>query len=267
MTKYPVELIEEFSRNNVVLFVGSGLSIGAGLAGWSDLVRPLAQAAKATWPANPSDLSSSHLLDAAQHYEYQYGTHALITHIRRALGDVHVEPTKVHKLLTHLPIFTVFTTNYDSLIERAYLDAGRSVNVIVETTELAFWSNSSVQIVKLCGDLNRPKSIVITARDFNTYFSKKSGLADRLRSSLEISTPLFLGYSLRDPFFNQIWDRIGVDFGSLRRRGYAVLFEPTLLEIEDLERRQIEPIVLRASRRDWTQTMAHWLEKILERLP
>ena len=40
----PHELVEPFARGDGAVFVGAGLSIGAGLPGWADLIRPLAQA-------------------------------------------------------------------------------------------------------------------------------------------------------------------------------------------------------------------------------
>jgi hypothetical protein len=37
----PYELVEQFVRGNGVIFVGSGLSQGAGLPGWGELLKPL----------------------------------------------------------------------------------------------------------------------------------------------------------------------------------------------------------------------------------
>jgi len=38
----PRELVEQFAKGNGAIFVGAGLSIGAGLPGWGDLVSRLA---------------------------------------------------------------------------------------------------------------------------------------------------------------------------------------------------------------------------------
>ena len=37
----PCELVEQFARGNGVVFVGAGLSRGAGLPGWGELLAPL----------------------------------------------------------------------------------------------------------------------------------------------------------------------------------------------------------------------------------
>jgi hypothetical protein len=258
----PRELVEQFSRGDGAVFVGAGLSIGAGLPGWPGLIRPLARAVGARWPADETDLTTVHLLSAAQHYENQRGRHALIQHLRDTLDTVGVQPTPVHRLLASLPARVIFTTNYDDLVERALQDAGRSLHVVVSEPELSFWSQERVQVVKLCGDLARPESIVVTQRDFSTYFATHPRLAERLRTTLESKTALFLGYSLRDPFFNQIWDHIGLDFGSLRKWGVAVLFDVHPLEADDLRGRGIHVVGLDARDRDRTALLAEWLNAL-----
>lgn len=262
----PPELVNQFVRGNGVIFVGAGLSTGAGLPGWMDLIRPLARAVDARWPGDEADLTTDHLLTAAQYYENQRGRNALIQHLRDTLDTAGIQPTSVHRLVASLPVRAIFTTNYDNLIERALQDAGQRPNVIVSEAELAFWNEERVQVVKLCGDLNRPESIVITKRDFNTYFATHSRLAERLRSTLEIKTALFLGYSLQDPFFNQIWDNIGLDFGRHRRMGYTILFDVQPLEADDLQQRGIHVTNLKTQGEDRTELLLEWLSpvKVLE---
>lgn len=255
----PVELLESLQSYDVVLFLGAGLSIGAGLPGWANLIRPLAQTVGARWPTDEADLTTDHLLTAAQHYENQRGRHALIQHMRDMLDTTGIQLTPVHRLVASLPVRVIFTTNYDDLIERAWGQTGQRPNVIISEPELAFWSEERVKIVKLCGDLHRPESIIITRRDFNTYFATRSRLAERLRTTLESKTALFLGYSLQDPFFNQIWDHIGLDFGRLRRWSYAVLFDADALETDDLRQRGIHVINLEIRDRDCTVLLTEWL--------
>jgi hypothetical protein len=262
----PLELLEAFQRGDAVLFLGAGLSMDADLPGWSDLIRPLAHTVGTRWPTNEIDLTTNHLLTAAQHYENQRGRHALISHLREALDSTGISPTSIHQLVVSLPTRIIFTTNYDDLIERALRQAGQRPNVIVSESELAFWRKDYVQIIKLCGELTRPSSIVITQQDFNLYFVTHPRLAERLRTMLESNTALFLGYSLQDPFFNQIWDNIGLDFGALRRRGYAVLFDMDPLNVDDLERRCIQVINLKTDKHDKSTMLQKWLTTLVNSL-
>lgn len=255
----PTELYESFLNRDAIVFLGAGLSMSAGLPGWADLIRPLAQSIGSRWPMSDVDLNTHHLLSSTQYYENQRGRNELLSYLRKSLDTIGVNPTPLHDLVVSLPVNVVFTTNYDNLIELALQQTGKRFDVIVEESELAFWCETTVQIVKLCGDLTRPASVVITQRDFNTYFATHSRLVERLRTLLESKTALFLGYSLQDPFFNQVWDNIGLDFGALRRRGYVVLFDAEPMEIDSLERRNIQVINLNTTNRGKTEALQGWL--------
>ena len=62
----PEELIDQFSRGNGAIFVGAGLSIGAGLPGWGTLIEQLAK-------EPPSYPNSSSYPDIAQYYVNEFG--------------------------------------------------------------------------------------------------------------------------------------------------------------------------------------------------
>ena len=220
----------------------------------------LAEAVGYRLPAEDQFITADHLLTALQHYENQRGRQQLVQHLYDKLDTTTVDPTPVHRIIASLPVRILFTTNYDDLIEQALRRARRRHNVILSESQLSLWSEEHVQVIKLCGSLDRADSIIITKNDFNTYSSTHARLAERLRTVLESKTALFLGYSLQDPFFNQIWDHIGLNFGDLRRRGYAALFDVDPLEADDLRRRGIYAIDLAAPGVDRTTALAEWLK-------
>jgi tetratricopeptide (TPR) repeat protein len=253
------DIRQALERNELVLFIGAGISIGAGLPGWLALIRPLAQAVGFDLPEDKF-ITTEHLLSAAQYYENKQGRQNLIQYLRDQLDTTDKEPTPVHQCLASLSINTVFTTNYDDLIEVALRNAGKRRSVIFTKQELPYWKEDQVQVIKLCGDLTASDSIAITKSDFNTYFAERPRLIERLRTTLETKTALFLGYSLQDPFLNQIWDNIGLDFGKHRRVGYAAMFDAQELEVEDLKGRGIHVINLDSGQgTDRTQILESWL--------
>jgi len=200
----------------------------------------------------------------AQRYETQNGLNELISYLKSKL-DTNARPTAVHKLLTRFQLETIFTTNYDDLLERTFRNAGKAArpfDVVISDSDLALSSKTRLQIIKLCGSLGRAESMVVTQTQFNNYRDRHLSLAGRLRMSLETRTALFLGYNLRDPFFNQIWDNIGLAFDDLRRRSYAVMFDADQATTEDLKRRNIQVINLRAQGRAITPRLAKWLEEL-----
>jgi len=260
---YVEDIRSALVQGNLVLFVGAGLSMGAGLPGWPALVRPLAQSTGyKQFPAEDEQITTDHLITAAQHYENQHGRNKLIEHLRGKLATTGKRATAVHQLLASWKVGIIFTTNFDDFIEQSLRQAPRPFNRVVATEELAFASGDEVQVIKLCGELDRPASIVFTRDDYNTYFDKHPRIAERLRTTLESHTALFLGYSLQDPFLNQIWAKIGLDFGKLQRRAFAVTFGVTELEAEDLRRRGIQVIDPSQTGLDKNQSLEAWLRCI-----
>jgi hypothetical protein len=260
------EIAQEVARGEVVLFIGAGVSTGAGLPDWSKLMRPLAQKVNYKMPPDKF-LTTEHLTAAAQHYETKYGRQGLIQYLREQLDTTIRQPTCALDAIAALPAQIIFTTNYDNLVELALHKAGKQYNLVVNDTDLPFVTNRGIQVIKLCGDLNQPSSIVITKQDFNTFSDTRPRLLETLRTTLEKKTALFLGYSLRDPFFNQVWDRIGLDMGAHRRFAYALLFDAELLEIEDLQRRGIRVFTLETRGRDKTALLTVFLRLIAGNYP
>jgi hypothetical protein len=257
----PSELLSHFAHGDVVVFVGAGLSKGAKLPGWIDLMRPLAKAVKYRLPDDDALITAEALLEVAQAYNDEKGPNELIRCLRAELGK-NVRLTSVHRLLARFRLDLIFTTNYDDLIERTFQSASKPVHTVVTDIDVAFWSRANMQVVKLCGSLNQAESIIITRDQFREYFTTRDALARRLRTELESKTALFLGYNLKDPFFNQIWSNIGLDFGDLRRRGYAVMFNANRATTSDLARRGIKVINLRAKGRAMTSRLAEWLHDL-----
>jgi len=258
------ELIKSIQHKEVAFFIGSELSDTTSLLVPTKLSLLLLERLRTNQNFdNRIKVERDEFHKIAQYYENQFGRHALVTHLREVFTSGQLLPNSLHQLATSLPINTIFTTSYDDLLEKALQQVEKPYNVIVDESELAFWRDDVVQIVKLFGDLKRPQSLVITQRDLNTYFSTHARLAERLRTLLESKTALFLGYSVNDPFFNQIWDRIGLDFGNLRRWAYVVLFDADALMINDLHQRGIHFINLETKGREQADILTEWLQELL----
>ena len=113
----PDQLVKAIAGGNAVLFVGAGLSRGAGLPGWADLLAPLMDEIKLP------EARRQDLLQAAQDYEIARGREALLEHVLRATDTADTEPTAVHRRLPDLGIDAWITTNYDDLLERTLRQA------------------------------------------------------------------------------------------------------------------------------------------------
>lgn len=230
----PTYLIDEIRTGNCVLFVGAGLSAQSGLPTWAELMTPLAQQLGVSEKTDYTHI--------AQYYQNQMGRHGLITKIIEALKKP-TAPSEVHQLIASLPFQVIFTTNYDSLLERALSSEGKSLTVTVSDVGAAYWSADKVQVIKMHGSIDDPESLVITADDYSTYFRRHPLITNVLKTQLLTKTFLFLGYSLSDPDFNMIFDEIRFDAEMHRRISFCITPHADRLAVDDWKRKGIEIIL------------------------
>jgi len=229
----PRELVEQFARGNGAIFVGAGLSQGAGLPGWNELLMPLADSI-----GLPAHLRAD-FLRVAQHYENQRGRQALISHVIEQTDTTGKRPTDNHRRLARLGVRTWVTTNYDDLLEQTLREVGERFTTTVRDEDLPYTSTDAVTLVKLHGDREQPDTIVITQQDYHTYFRRFPRVKDKLSGLLLEKTFLFVGYSINDPDFNQIQTEIAFDLQQHQRVVYAVLFDVDEFTISDLRSRNM----------------------------
>jgi hypothetical protein len=213
-------LEDAIRHRRCVLFLGAGLSQGAGLPSWANLVaqleKELAIAAKGR-----NDLD--YFLDLAQWYRERFGPERLADHIRATFACDSAKPTLAHYLLLSLPVRQVVTTNYDDLIEKT-LTAVRRYPIKISRREdvIRTGEREGVCVVKLHGDVADADDIVLSRDDFDGFFRDRPAMAALLEGLLLNQTFFFVGYGLRDPNFRQIHDRIAAMLEDARREAYAV---------------------------------------------
>ncbi len=229
----PNELADQIARGNGVLFVGAGLSMGAGLPGWSQLLTPLADS------INLPSHQRADLLKVAQYYELKRRRHALISHIQAQTDATGRKPTDNHCRLARLGIRTWVTTNYDDLLEQTLRESNEDFRKVVRDKDLPYTSADAVTLVKLHGDREQPDTIIITRQDYDTYSNRFPRVKDKLASLLMEKTFLFVGYGINDPDFNQIHAGITFDLQKHQRMAYAVLFDCDEFTLSDLHSRNI----------------------------
>jgi hypothetical protein len=253
-TDFPIELIEQFARGNGVIFVGPGLSQLAGLPGMDDLASELAAELDGCPPdANPRDI--------AQYYVIEHERHRLVQKLRVQLETLNVQPTPVHKALAQLPVSAIFTSAYDDLLEKALRTIQRPFTFVIGNVDASFWSSDQLQLVKLHGDLNQPKSIIITSKDYERFAIDRSALIRLLTTTLETHTALFIGYDTSDPNLRLILTAISSELHNYTRNLYTLQFGLSRLVAEDLEQRGLKVIDLgeQANAAQHISTTLQWI--------
>jgi hypothetical protein len=192
------------------------------------------------WPALASQLASEGGLDAtlpgpqvAQEYERRFGRVQLIEAVRRALHLDDARPGKSQVAFCQLPFDTVYTTNFDLLLEAAYSASGRPFRSLVGELQLPFHAGqTATSIIKMHGDLGHEEHIVVTQKDYDRFLEAYPVIATHLSAMLITRTPLFIGYSLTDPDFLSIREVVKSRLGQFERMSYVVQFDASGSDVE-----------------------------------
>jgi hypothetical protein len=140
-------------------------------------------------------------------------------------------------LATFFPIDTIITTNWDT-----YFEDECGATAFVDDRDIALWHIAERKVLKIHGTIANFGSIVATRSDYRKCARRlKNGLLGKfLASLLATRSVVFIGYSLRDEDFLQVYNatrRLLADFHI-----QAYLVAPT---IADDERARLEAMGLR----------------------
>jgi hypothetical protein len=121
--------------------------------------------------------------------------------------------------LAEVPYLNRFvTTNWDPFLERS-LDV---LVPIVQDRDLAFWDDRKRQVLKIHGCITRPYTIVATQSDYDACMNQNPLIFNKLKDLMATKTFLFVGYSMRDADFQEVWNGITTNLGHFSKLAYAV---------------------------------------------
>jgi SIR2-like domain len=194
---------------SLVVFLGAGASIGAGLPTWNALLSDLATAANLSADEREA-LQSLPQLDQALILKSRIesrphpgrGPRTLGELIAKQMDQPHYSLT--HSLVAGLPVTEIVTTNYDTLFELASVAAGKQAAVL--PYESARFGER--WLLKLHGCVTHPADIVLTREDYLRFGDTRAALSGIVQALLITRHMLFVGFSLRDDNFIQIVDNV-----------------------------------------------------------
>lgn len=174
------------------LLIGAGVSIGAGLPGWNDLLRGMSTLENSS---NAEDrLRALSPLDQAEYLKVVHGN-KLGQRIAEQIESVK-RPALGHLLLASLRCRAVATTNYDTLYEEAV----KSQEGALKPTLLPYGgaAHGEPWLLKLHGDGNHSNDIVIARSEFVAYDAKNAPAGAVFQSMLLTTHLLAVGVSFTD---------------------------------------------------------------------
>ena len=161
----------------------------------------------------------------ASQVEASFGKNALYEFILESLPDNRIIPSDLHASLLKLPWRDVFTTNYDTLLERAQLD-NRSYTIVTNKETLFY--QSSPRIVKLHGSFPDIRPFIITEEDYRTYPDKYPEFVNTVRQALIENVFCLIGFSGEDPNFLSWLGWLRDVMGKHMAPVYWIIFDPEL---------------------------------------
>ena len=219
---YKESLFEAISKGEVVLWVGAGLSLYAGLPSGVQLREILYEGLtplEKEEVGKNSDLS--HLADEICTLK---GNRNYIIQTLKNTFTRDFLSTETHKIISQIPHFrNIITTNYDSLFESVY--GSGKLNVIFSDNHTPYIDTKKVNLFKIHGDLSNPDSIIITESDYNNFFSKdteQNTIWSVIKGIIATKSILFIGYSLEDTNVEVVFNKIREKIGENRKECYFV---------------------------------------------
>ncbi len=217
------DYVEALERGRAALFVGAGLSMAAGMPGWGKLLEGMAREIGL-------DVDKEHdLVSLGQFYVNRYaGSRSHLAGLVRRTFDREVEVPENHRILARLPFGHVWTTNYDEILEGAFRQAGKALDVKSRNADLTTSDPEADSVLfKMHGTASHPDEIVLTKDDYELYARSRPGFLQILGSDLTTRTFLFLGLSFTDPNLGHVLSALRGSFKDSPRQHYTIMKRPS----------------------------------------
>lgn len=205
-------LVEAMNDDELIIFVGAGVSANSGLPSWSELIKEL-----------KSELSLgddvNDYLKIAQIYYNKWGRQKYIQKINSIFNNFSdAIPNTIHSEILKIQPAHIITTNYDNLLEDTLCKSVRKYDVIKKNEDIPY-IKSKHYLIKMHGDLQE-QNIVLKEDDYSDYNENYYMIAALIKALIMNHTLLFIGYSLNDSTFNSIFRLIQNFYGEDAKKSY-----------------------------------------------
>ncbi len=214
------QIAKAISQNNLVIFVGSGLSQKFNLPNWKKMVcdlvdeinKPIFKEYLPFLDVSVDDggMSPIDLLEKLKR------EHSIINSYIKRTFNINNGDFSLHK-----KIFTltgqIITTNYDNAFEKA------TDNKVLPSIYTSKYNVSEVNksnepyIFKLHGCFSEPDDCIVFQDQYNKLYKEESAAKEKLKSIFIDKTILFVGYGFNDPDINLIFSNLDKTFGNNNR--------------------------------------------------
>lgn len=239
-----------YKKNNIILFVGAGVSMSLGLPSWSKLIDQLAK--ELGFEPDIYKLFGNDY-SLAEYYQIEKGnTHSLRQWMEtnwytNKIKQYH-EKSVIHSLIAKSEFPIIYTTNYDRWIEQSFIAHKKKYTKISSVSDIKNIKENVTQIIKFHGDLENEETLVLGESSYYQRLGFETPLDIKLRSDVLGKSVLFIGYSLTDMnirflFYKlaQLWKNCSSN--SIQPRSYLFTDKPNPVEKAILDQWGIDMVV------------------------
>ncbi|NEM99760.1 SIR2 family protein [Pontibacter burrus] len=211
MPAIPTKLADYYKKGSFGIYIGAGLSRASGLPDWESFLNELIEYAcdnnyivqKKKKELNKLTKDPSNYLLVAEELK-EILSSDLPKFIRQKFDSKSLVPSPTLCKVVQLNHKFIVTTNYDTLIEKAYAKVYHDI-----LNPLTYKSASAINynilanepfLLKAHGDAkSAPNEIILTENDYRNIIFKERGYQSVLHVLFSTCNVLFLGASLKDP--------------------------------------------------------------------
>jgi hypothetical protein len=287
----PKDLLDAAAERRLLPVIGAGFSknIDPKIPDWGQVINSAAE--ELGYDPEIMRLYGDYLQIAEYYGLHKRGLDELMYRISREIDNEYrfdVATSKPHLLLPCLDTIAIYTTNWDSWIERGFHKESVPYHKVVIPDDLASYDPfgttgfvqashrgagtktryPKTQIVKFHGDFSRPNTIVVRESDYFRKLDFEHPLDIRLRSDIIGRSVLFIGYSFTDLNMRYMWYKLTNMMASVNNaplnnapRSFLVMPNPNPILEDTLGSKNIELVLL--DNQDIKQSLTDLFEQLL----
>lgn len=229
------DFVKDLNEGTASIFAGAGLSIPAGYVNWHGLMEEIAQ---------DLGLNISNEVDLISLAQYHVNENRNRDKINRKILEEFVEDTQEtenHRIIARLPLSSIWTTNYDELIEKTLKKENKVVDIKYNNKQLLITKpKRDIAIYKMHGDVSNPADAILTKEQYEGYHRTHEPFINALAGELTTKTFLFIGFSFTDPNLDYILSRLNFRYREDQRQHYQFVLKNTLFDTNNSDQATLD---------------------------
>lgn len=204
-----LEIADRLWSGHAAIMIGAGFSKNAKrgesttkeFCTWNELGNCFYKKLHSDFPS-PEDLCYLNVPKLADEVQAVFGRNTLNQILKSELPDKEYQPSLLHEKTLQLPWADVFTTNYDTLLERTADNIlQQRYETVINKEDLIL--STKPRIIKLHGSFPSERPFTITEEDYRKYPHEFAPFVNTVQQSLLENTLCLIGFSGEDPNFQR----------------------------------------------------------------